>query len=490
MYNQHQEEQIDITYPTEEFKRHLALKNNQRIIFSGPFGSGKTYFLKQFFNDKEKYACIRLAPVNYSVAQNEDVFELIKFDILFQLLEEDLFQEDIEMSKALILRHSSLLDPHKGIVSILEKADKTGKNTLEIFTELQSVLNGGTEKFIHSENLNDINYLNGSLQKIIRSRGGIYENNVLTQLLYYLVSKIGSDKKETVLLIDDLDRMDPEHIFRILNVFAAHFDIDAEENKFGFDRVLLVCDLENVRKVFSSRYGQDTDFNGYVDKFYSKEVFCFDNSKAVKDAISKVICSINIVPQSDLKIFPFNDTHGVIYRFILYILIAFIQVGATNLRSIQRARGSDFYIQWKEINKDFETHQFTLIWILDFIRMIIGDGTSVFRSIQKCVAAKVENEIIFEKHHSNQDILGIILPVFRINNNVQHEGNFIYNLDGLGITFHYQLKNVGPRMNIFWAEVNKIKNKENNEISNFKVEAIFAILLEAVKKIQLLGLIK
>ena len=57
---------IKIHFP--EFKDHLDIKNNKRILFSGGFGTGKTYFLKKFFNDekyKEKYKVIHLHPTSF-----------------------------------------------------------------------------------------------------------------------------------------------------------------------------------------------------------------------------------------------------------------------------------------------------------------------------------------------------------------------------------------------------------------------------------------
>ena len=48
------------------------------------------------------------------------------------------------------------------------------------------------------------------------------KNNIF---LYNLIDQLKKDGKKTVLIIDDLDRIDPEHIFRLLNVFAAHLDI-------------------------------------------------------------------------------------------------------------------------------------------------------------------------------------------------------------------------------------------------------------------------
>lgn len=63
-----------------------------------------------------------------------------------------------------------------------------------------------------------------------------------------------------MLVVEDLDRIDPAHLFRILNVFSAHIDYcykygnKAEDsiagNKFGLDNIVLVCDFSNIRKLF------------------------------------------------------------------------------------------------------------------------------------------------------------------------------------------------------------------------------------------------
>ena len=81
------------------------------------------------------------------------------------------------------------------------------------------------------------------------------------------------NKVTTVLLIDDLDRLDPEHVFRLFNIFSAHYDDVTESNKFGFDKIIFVCDINNIQQMFNHRYGINVEFNGYIDKFYSSEIF-------------------------------------------------------------------------------------------------------------------------------------------------------------------------------------------------------------------------
>lgn len=71
----------------EEFHKYLS--ENKRAILSARFGDGKSTFLKDFYEKKEiesKYTFITVYPVNYQVADNRDIFEYIKRDILIQLL--------------------------------------------------------------------------------------------------------------------------------------------------------------------------------------------------------------------------------------------------------------------------------------------------------------------------------------------------------------------------------------------------------------------
>ena len=78
---------INTVRPHNDFRNHITDPENIDIVFSAPFGSGKTYFLKEFFSiNKQTYNTFWISPVNYVVGKNEDIFEYIKFDILFQIL--------------------------------------------------------------------------------------------------------------------------------------------------------------------------------------------------------------------------------------------------------------------------------------------------------------------------------------------------------------------------------------------------------------------
>mgnify|MGYP003295014180 CR=1 FL=1 len=84
-------------------------------------------------------------------------------------------------------------------------------------------------------------------------------------------------KKKPVLIIEDLDRLDPAHLFRILNVISAHIDEcskpDKVGNKFGFSNIVIVMDYDTTQHIFEHFYGKEASYAGYMSKFLSEEPF-------------------------------------------------------------------------------------------------------------------------------------------------------------------------------------------------------------------------
>jgi len=70
----------------KRFQEHLSPEENKNIIFTGKYGIGKTFFLKRYFeNSQKEYNTFFISPVNYVVSSNEDIFQLIKADIIKEL---------------------------------------------------------------------------------------------------------------------------------------------------------------------------------------------------------------------------------------------------------------------------------------------------------------------------------------------------------------------------------------------------------------------
>lgn len=286
---------IDNNSVKAAFKAHLDLEQNKRILFSAPFGAGKSYFVREFFEGDAAYINIKLFPVDYSVASNEDLLEIIKHDLLSALIsyhEDALNLEENDFSKFMLI-----------ISFMMHKLDylSTGKKLLS------ALLPGSAEAIDVAEEVKKVadsfpeyskELLQDELDRIVAyigamkfQKGSIRETDGITAMIRDFVARIKENKGGLpfVLVIDDLDRLDPDHIFRLINIFTAHYDSQTETNKFGFDKIILVCDIDSLRHMFAHRYGPQANFNGYIDKFYSVKPFHFDNRLFLTEKIDLLL---------------------------------------------------------------------------------------------------------------------------------------------------------------------------------------------------------
>lgn len=370
---------------TQTFNSHINDEQNYRTIFSGRFGSGKTSFLKEYFETNEaNYEVFHLFPVNYQVAQNEDIFELIKYDILFKFIEKDWFG-DIEPISRYLAAQSFIKQKGVGhLISILKSIEYHGINKgAEVVDKLQDIFKE-YQKHFQGLNKNEFDLLNEFRISTEDTKGSIYEFDVITQ---YICNKIeekkgnDSEKKETVLIIDDLDRIDPEHIFRLLNVFSAHFDSTNErQNKFGFDKIIFVCDIENIQKIFHHKYGADVDFNGYINKFYCKEFFEFDLSKGINEIFDKI--KTRIISQIEDQ----NQKY-IFYKLAYDVVRCLIKTQQCSIRDIEK-----FAKETKTIDTytifDYTCNSYSIVLLYDFLKNIYCTSNELLRKIDNCIKYK------------------------------------------------------------------------------------------------------
>lgn len=296
---------VPIDKQLTEFRNHILA--NPRTFLASKFGDGKSYFLDQFKKENVKdFVFITLYPVNYQVASNEDIFNLIKRDILFQLMVQGLFETPIEISDELALwgfiqnHYKSFwadLLPYMSSVALPAEWMPLVSGVLKtknVFINLKQKFDEYKSKLNESEQLLEqfLDKVDGSL---------IYEEDFITSLIKQTLQKnreIWKEKgheKQVVLIVEDLDRLDPAHLFRILNIFSAHIDYSYKlmnrpdgtmvGNKFGFDNVIFVADFANVRKIFKHFYGEQTDFKGYIGKFLSSAPYEYSIREVRKDYI-------------------------------------------------------------------------------------------------------------------------------------------------------------------------------------------------------------
>ncbi len=379
---------ISIEEPRKDFENHLSPEGNNRILFSAPFGTGKTYFLKEFFKDTSKYEVVHLYPVNYSVASNEDIFELIKHDVLFELLQKDIDLDNTEFDDLFIAQYFLSNDSFDVIKSFFENSSELGKSIVPIINSVEK-LHKKFEEFKSKINSNETTKAFDFIKKFEVKKGSIYEEDFYTQLIRNLVQQLNDKDKETILIIDDLDRIDPEHIFRLLNVFAAHFDHNDSENKFGFSKIIFVTDVVNLKSIFATKYGENTDFSGYLNKFFSLNIFVFDNLKNILKKVKEFYYETLPYDNNTNAVFNFKDANIIIGDIVINIVELLVNNGQLTTRSLIKLPERKFvfkddFVKIIGYNKEnLCKSSFIIIPAFEFISYIYGNAQLMEQAFNK-----------------------------------------------------------------------------------------------------------
>jgi hypothetical protein len=406
------------------FHQHLGVPRNQRIIFSGAFGIGKTFFLGDYFaHHAEEYVAVKLSPVNYSVSANEDIFRLIKYDILFELLathrlslETSTISREVAYGVALQDKVPAILN---GLVAMVPLLNKDTADLASVWAIVSAAL---VPFYKETEAARKDPNLLGRVAEFSRELGKlpVLEQDFITAFIEQSLDALATSGKvarEKVLIIDDLDRIDPEHIFRLFNVFSAHLDYDkSTSNKFGFDKVIFVCDIRNIRNIFHSRYGADTDFTGYIDKFYSQEIYYFDNSAEVKAMVGQFVAGI--APTTDFKhyfaqhIAPQNRNPSL----LSVLLIEMIHAGALTIRRLQAVDGLGFRhvvtdTGFRSSQESMKNWSFPGVITLEVLMWVVGGAEALDRALQKVLRYQRSEEYLTRSRYDQEYLAGALLPV-------------------------------------------------------------------------------
>ncbi len=395
-----------------KFKTHLDFEDNYRVLFSGVFGVGKTTFLKEFFQEDkilEDYEYIHLFPVNYSIASNEDIFELIKFDILFQLLGKNIEYEKVEFNLNLTAQNYIVQNYQDILLPFVKFIPEVGGDLYKISKHLL-VLKEKLKTFKDDVEFDEKKEIINFINEFSKKKGTIYENDFYTELIISLLEKLRGEKR-IVLVIDDLDRIDPEHIFRLLNIFSSQVDSfgdGSDKNKFGFDKVVLVCDIENIKSIYKHKYGIDTDFNGYIDKFYSKNIFNFEIEEIIYESIEKISTNISTHNHDTYFLASNLNTdkdHDLRYH-LSKILYCIFDLKLINLRFLQRSVNRLYYPVIYELNHSYYNYNLYLTQLYDLLLFMFNDNHYELISVlKKC---KVYDEKGFFIDYDKYDFLSIL----------------------------------------------------------------------------------
>lgn len=309
---------IPVDDAIREFQCHLI--SHPRTILSARFGDGKSFFLDHFIRDRgKKFLCIRVYPVNYQVLDNKDIFEFVKRDILLQLIYNDLIPEDYEIAEdiafAFYVRNNR--------VGLFEDLLKFASVMPGAITKLATA-GAATWRKINKDfkSFKDENTYNGNLEKYIDGTNNhfLIEEDAITHIISDCFERYHKDHngRRIALFFEDMDRIDPAHLFRIMNVLSAQMDSLYQKgirpnanaigiNKFGVDNIVLVMDYDNLKALFAHFYGNDVNFKGYVHKFTSGEIFKFSIKEQQYGYIIKQLAEDTSFKEAFLKAILPND---------------------------------------------------------------------------------------------------------------------------------------------------------------------------------------
>lgn len=318
---------IPIDNAISDFKNHLL--SHPRTILSAKYGDGKTYFLSKFVNSskaKNRFEFLTLYPVNYQVLPNHDIFELIKRDILLQMLSKGMLNEyeiPDNVAAAFFLQNnfSTVTEAFLPFLQSLDststvaKALITGLSTVKMFKTLREKYKDWKKKFSTAEAIEDY---------LVNNAKDIYETDAITEIIRSAIRiyKNGHSRKRVVLIIEDLDRIDPAHLFRLMNIFSAHMDYGYRigvpvsnkylvGNKFDLDNVVMVMDYDNTHNIFRHFYGEYANFKGYIDKFCSNNYFHYSLAEQKYNYMIKCAKEATNLPDKMITAFFTQDAVGI-----------------------------------------------------------------------------------------------------------------------------------------------------------------------------------
>jgi hypothetical protein len=239
-------------------KNNLLKSENKslNIALTAPWGSGKTYFLKNFqakFNANKDDIYIAY----YSSWSNDEYDNAIAPFV-------SLLIETLNLKKSEDDNIKNFLTSASTILSYFSKILAT--NIIKYLFELKSpimskaiktLFNGASLENLKAElNANDMPILN---------------HNELDDYDMYIEAKnsfkislgkyLETHKKRLIILVDELDRCKPSFALQTLEIVKHLFDIDNIIFVFG-------TDIDNLSSVIKKEYGSDIDPAGYLRRFF------------------------------------------------------------------------------------------------------------------------------------------------------------------------------------------------------------------------------
>lgn len=482
---------INITKKLIEFYYHLSAADVDRTIFSAKFGDGKTEFLHQFKKEyRNEYTFYTLYPVNYQIAPNEQVMEYIKRDLLFQLILNGTLTPIDNIPDSILLQwyiNEKSFNIVKDIIKFAPSILGSGNQFVAVLKGVTALVKGIKEQckkfkeFKTKITEGDFEEAVNIIGNLSEGAGNIYELDPISWLIAQSIANKGG---KSVLIIEDLDRIDPAHLFRILNIFSAHIDrkylcsdktiykdgkekkVDELPNKFGFDKIIFVMDAESANAAFKNFYG-DSNYEGYISKFISKRIFHYSITEYAHQLLY-----VHIEKESGIN-------QSILYEVLESINIKIEQKSVRDIARVLNNFKNAYRKEKVRITDDFcflsDTPLIKLLAIL--IRLGIKRN-----QLSKCLKAiydkfkETENLFIKSRYESSFiNLLGcFIMDEFSIPNN----GKICYNKIGYQIFFNKDLDGYETLNEV--KVLGNIKYLERNEFSEIEIDWILEKALRYV----------
>lgn len=329
------EDIIPMDYAINEFDRHLS--SHPRTILSARFGDGKSYFLAEAAAKlRNKYSFLTVYPVNYQIADNKDIFEYIKRDLLFQLYAKGFVNDQYEIPDdiaTLFFIQNNWETLAEEMLKCLSEFDAT--NTLKATLGAAKFLKSIKKKYDEfKENGGEVGArIDCFLEKF--DKEGVYEEDAITSAICDIIKnwKAKHKRHKVCLVFEDMDRIDPAHIFRILNIISAHMDYGYKYgvspkssslagNKFGVDNIVVCLDYDNLKGIFQHFYGQRACFEGYINKFSDRGIFRYSLHEQVMQYYVNVLVRItNMDSKAVMAILNYIDITAYTLRQLYHAMV-------------------------------------------------------------------------------------------------------------------------------------------------------------------------
>lgn len=454
--------EVPIDNEVSKFEQFLDDKNNHRILFSGIFGSGKTYFLNKFFEQKakaNKYEVFYISPVNYCISKNEDIVKLLQYDLLAEIVLKKLLPDTQEkFSKWETVNGFVYFNWFNIAKDVVSHCGEIGKKVSDVYDSFAKWVNK-YEEFSKGINKSQAETVKGLMEDLAKD----LEISPNAELINDIISDID---KESVLIIDDLDRIDPEHIFRLLNVFSAQlsdyfsahsFSENEKNNKFGFSKVIFVCDIDNIRNIFHAKYGQNTDFSGYIDKFYSTEPYVWNNKEMLLDTVYKYIDSIHF------------ENKDVFHHSLCVTMRILVNYNIISIRKFVEKENQNWALPYRKtpvVRKDINLYSAIIV---DFVLFMFGTPTDAIESL------KQHTEEIELK--TDCKVLDYLMPLlswkqYSISKDEEKLVVITYTNEELNVSIEYGIfiENTEKRAEIH--KINDLRGREKKQIPFFQMLGI------------------